>query len=112
MVLGDGEQYKPYLYVKDLIEAMFFIWKRSNYRKNIYNIGVDSRTKVKNIAKMVIEEMGLKAKIKYTGTSVGWIGDVPEFNYDLTKLSSLGWKAKITSDEAVRKSIRCILGKY
>lgn len=108
-VLGDGEQYKPYLYVKDLVEAILFVWKNSNEKLNIYNIGVDSRTKVKDIAKMVIEEMKLDATIKYTGGDRGWIGDVPEFNYDLTKIHNLGWKASSSSDEAVRKAIKYIL---
>ncbi|MBN2403116.1 MAG: NAD-dependent epimerase/dehydratase family protein [Spirochaetes bacterium] len=110
-VLGDGEQYKPYLYVKDLVDAMLFIWNKSSDRFNVFNIGVESRTKVRTIALMVVEEMGLNTEIKYSGGSRGWVGDVPVFNYNLSKLHNLGWKAKITSDEAVKKSIRYILGK-
>ena len=108
-VLGDGEQYKPYLYVKDLVEAILFVWKNSDDKLNIYNLGVNSRTKVKDIAKMVIEEMKLDATIKYTGGDRGWVGDVPTFNYDLTKVNTFGWTAKYTSNEAVRKSIQYIL---
>lgn len=110
-VLGNGEQYKPYLYVKDLVDALFFVWRNTSDKVNIFNIGVDSRTRVKDIARMVIEEMGLESEIRYSGGDRGWIGDVPEFNYDLSKINSLGWKAKVSSDEAVRKSIRHILGK-
>ena len=109
-VLGNGEQFKPYLYVKDLVDAILFVFKNTNEQVNIYNIGVNSRTKVKDIAAMVIAEMGLKAEIAYTGGERGWVGDVPEFNYDLGKINRLGWKAKITSDEAVQKSIGYILG--
>jgi len=108
-VLGNGEQFKPYLYVKDLIEAILFVWKNSNEKLNIYNLGVDSRTKVKDIAKMVIDEMSLKATINYTGGDKGWIGDVPTFNYDLSKINNLGWRAKNTSNEAVKKAIQYIL---
>ncbi|MGV8141876.1 MAG: NAD-dependent epimerase/dehydratase family protein [Candidatus Woesearchaeota archaeon] len=109
IVLGDGEQNKPYLYVKDLIEAIIHVWQHSADKINYYNIGVDTRTKVKDIANMTIKEMGLNAEIKYTGGDRGWIGDVPEFKYDLTKIHALGWKAKVTSDEAVLKSIKYIL---
>jgi UDP-glucose 4-epimerase len=108
-VLGNGEQFKPYLYVKDLVEAILFVWKNSNERLNVYNLGVDSRTKVKDIAKMVIEEMSLNATIEYTGGDRGWVGDVPEFNYDLSKINNFGWKAKNTSNEAVKKAIQYIL---
>lgn len=108
-VLGNGEQYKPYLYVKDLVEAILFVWENCNDKINVYNLGVDSRTKVKDIAAMVIEEMQLDAQIVYTGGDRGWIGDVPEFDYDLSKVNNLGWKAKNSSNEAVRKSIQYIL---
>jgi len=110
-VLGDGEQYKPYLYVKDLVNAIVYVWKNSTDSINYYNIGVNTRTRVKDIARIVIEEMDLKAEIRYTGGSRGWVGDVPEFDYSLDKINNLGWKAKYSSDEAVRISIRKILGK-
>lgn len=110
-VLGNGEQYKPYLYVKDLIDAIIYLWGKQNGEINYYNIGVDTRTKVKDIARMVIEEMDSDAVIRYTGGTRGWIGDVPEFDYSLDKINSLGWKARFSSDEAVRISIRKILGK-
>jgi len=29
-ILGNGEQEKPYLYVRDLVDAMLFIWKKSS----------------------------------------------------------------------------------
>jgi UDP-glucose 4-epimerase len=110
-VLGNGEQFKPYLYVKDLVEAMILMWERSGAQLNVFNIGVESRTRVKTIAKMVIEEMGLDAAIRYTGGDRGWIGDVPEFDYRLDKIHALGWRAAASSDEAVRRSIRALLGK-
>jgi len=110
-VLGDGTQIKPYLYVKDLVEAILLVWKKSNEKVNYFNLGVETRTTVKEMAEMVIEEMGLNAKIRYTGGSRGWVGDVPQFSYSLDKIHSLGWAAKVTSNEAVRKSIQYILEK-
>lgn len=104
-VLGNGEQYKPYVYVKDLVDGIMFVWQHTSERINIYNLGVESRTKVKEIAQMVIDAMGLNVRIAYTGGDRGWAGDVPEFCYDLTKIHNLGWKAKMTSNEAVRLSI-------
>ena len=110
-VLGDGTQIKPYLYVKDLVEGILFVWKNTNEQVNFFNLGVESRTTVKEMAEMVIEEMKLDAKIKYTGGDRGWVGDVPQFSYKLDKVHKLGWKAKITSNEAIRKSIQYILQK-
>jgi len=110
-VLGNGEQNKPYLYVKDLVAGILFVCQNANDLYNVYNLGSDTRTKVKEIAQMVIEEMGLTAKIKYTGGDRGWIGDVPEFKYDLTKINNLGWHATHNSNDSVRLAIQKALGK-
>lgn len=110
-VLGNGTQIKPYLYVKDLVEAILLIWKSTNEKINYFNLGVETRTTVKEIAEMVIDEMGLNAVIKYAGGNRGWVGDVPTFSYSLDKIHALGWNPKVTSNEAVRKSIRYILDK-
>ena len=110
-VLGNGEQCKPYVYVKDLVAGIQFVINNSNESYNVYMLGSDTRTKVKEIAAMVIEEMGLNASIRYTGGDRGWVGDVPEFRYDLTKVNNLGWKASYDSNGAVRKAIQMALGK-
>lgn len=110
-VLGNGEQCKPYVYVKDLVEAILYVIDNASEKYNVYMIGSDSRTKVKEIAAMVIEEMGLNAKIRYTGGDRGWVGDVPEFRYDLTKINKLGWNAPHNSNESVRLAIQKALGK-
>jgi len=111
IVLGNGEQNKPYLYVKDLVEGIIYVYNNSKKQFNVYNLGSYSRTKVKEIAQMVIEEMELNATIRYTGGDRGWIGDVPEFKYDLTKINRLGWEAKINSNDSVRIAIQKALGK-
>ena len=110
-VLGNGGQCKPYVYVKDLVEGILYITEHTKEKYNVYMLGTDTRTKVKEIAAMVIEEMGLHSKIVYTGGDRGWKGDVPEFRYDLTKVNQLGWKAKYTSNDAVRIAIQKALGK-
>lgn len=109
-ILGDGSQIKPYLYVEDLIEAIFYIWENAKDKLNYFNIGVDTQTSVTRIAEIIIEEMGLQnVKKTYTGGKIGWKGDVPKFSYDLSKIHQLGWKAKHTSDEAVRLAARRII---
>jgi UDP-glucose 4-epimerase len=60
---------------------------------------------------MVIEEMGLQSEIVYTGGDRGWVGDVPEFRYDLKKIHGLGWHAANNSDDSVRLAIQKALGK-
>ena len=109
-ILGDGKQQKPYLHATDIVDGILFAFNHSNERINLFNIGCDSNTTVTRIAKIIVEEMGLKdVKFKYTGGKRGWAGDVPRFQLSIEKMKKLGWKPKYTSDEAVRKAIREIL---
>jgi UDP-glucose 4-epimerase len=89
---------------------MLFGWANSCDAINYFNLGVDTRITVARMAEIVIEEVGLTgAEIKYTGGDRGWVGDVPKFDFDLSKINALGWKAKYTSDEAVRLSVQAEL---
>lgn len=107
-ILGDGTQCKPYIYVIDLVEAIMKLTDEFNQGEKVYNISVNSPgTTVTHIAKIVVEELGLKGvKFIYTGGDRGWKGDVPRFSYDISKVLATGWNPKYTSDEAVRLTVR------
>ena len=105
-VLGDGSQEKPYFHVADLIEAMLFITGRTEERLNFFNIGTaDNVTSVRKLAEAVVKRQSPGAKIRYGTGNKGWVGDVPKFNYSIEKLKKLGWKPRLTSDQAVDRSV-------
>ncbi len=109
-ILGDGTQSKSYIYVKDCVEAMLFLMRESNEKVNIYNVATNDYLDVTSIANIVTEEMGLKnVQYKYSGGDRGWKGDVPLVRFNLNKIHKLGWKARYTSSEAVRLSVKEIL---
>ena len=111
-ILGDGNQAKPYLYVKDCVDGMLFGFEKSDNDVNYFNLGCEGNTNVKKIASMIVEEMGLKdVKFKFTGGKRGWRGDVPLVNYEIKKMTKLGWQAKYDSDGAVNKAIKEYLSK-
>jgi len=111
-VLGDGTQEKPYVHVDDCVAGFLYGFQHSNDQINVFNLGTPSSTNVTAIGRMVTEEMGLPdVQFKYTGGDRGWPGDVPQVRYDTSKMEKLGWKPRYTSDEAVRRGIRDILGK-
>lgn len=105
-VLGDGTQAKPYCHVSELVEAMLFIVDRAQDRLNCFNIGTaDSVTTVRYLAEAVVRRLAPGARIRYTGGSKGWVGDVPHFNYSIDKLTQLGWSPRLTSDQAVDRAV-------
>jgi UDP-glucose 4-epimerase len=109
-ILGDGTQEKPYLWVGDCVDGILFGFSNSDQRVNLFNLGCESTTDVKTIAQLVVEAMGLRAvRFKYTGGDRGWKGDVPQVRFDVSKMRKLGWEAKLSSDQAVRRAVKEIV---
>ena len=109
-VLGDGTGSKPYLLVDDVIDGMLFGFSKSSEEVSLLNLACEGGTAVSEIAKIVVEEMGLSGvEIKYAGTKRGWVGDVPVVRMDPAKMAKLGWKAKRDSTAAVRQAARDLL---
>jgi len=112
-ILGDGRQKKPYLYVTECVDGIMHGFIHADDHINVFNLGVDSATEVKRIGELVVEEMGLEnVDFKYTGGKRGWRGDVPHFQFDISKIKKLGWKPCLSSDEAVKKAIKEILSGF
>ena len=106
-ILGDGKQSKEYLYVKDCVDGIMLGYKKTSNNVNIFNLGLKEQTTVDRVADIVIEEMGLvNVKRRYTGGPRGWIGDNPIVELSIDKMSRIGWKPKVRSEEAIRRTVR------
>ena len=111
-ILGDGNQEKNYFLVEDCLEGIRCALFNSKKQCDVFNLGSETNVKVSTIAKIVVEEMGLKnVHLNYTGGKRGWPGDVPKVYYDVSKMKRLGWEAKHSSGEAVRIATRRLLDK-
>jgi len=112
-ILGDGKQEKNYFLVEDCIDGMLFAFQNVREKScDVFHLGTDTTIKVGDIARIVVEEMGLNGvKFRFTGGSRGWPGDVPVVIYDINKMKKLGWNPRYSSVEAVRIATRRLLGK-
>lgn len=109
-ILGDGTQSKPYIYVLDLVDAIMKFKNVEIPGIVLYNVGVEGQTSVTKIADIICEKMGLFGiPYNYTGGRGGWKGDVPQFQYDLTKIHNAGWHASCNSDQAVEYTVEEVL---
>jgi UDP-glucose 4-epimerase len=80
-------------------------------RLNLFNLGGEDDLSVTSIAELVVEALGLAGvEFAFEATEAGWPGDVPRFRLDVSALARLGWRARHTSEEAVRVAIREVLG--
>ena len=106
-ILGDGKQTKSYLEVHECIDCMHFAIAHAKEPVNTFNIGSEDWIDVKTIADVVVEEMHLSgADYRFTGGSVGWVGDVPKMQLGIGRLKALGWKPQKGSRESVRIAVK------
>jgi UDP-glucose 4-epimerase len=115
VVLGDGTQSKPYVYVDDCIEGMEFGYRNAHDSMNYYNLAVDDQTSVTEIAEWTIEAMGIKRQsinVKYTGGPRGWKGDVAQVKLDTKRMRQLGWRPKLSSKESVKRTIKDVVEQF
>ena len=45
------------------------------------------------------------AELAFAGGARGWSGDVPVVRFDLGKIHGLGWAARLSSGDAIARSI-------
>lgn len=110
-ILGDGMQSKSYLYVLDVIRGIDIVTKKATQKINIFNIASNSFINVNSIADVIVSEMNIRPKRSWTGGKIGWKGDVAKVRIDNGKITKLGWKPKYDSKNAIKKTVRVILGK-
>jgi UDP-glucose 4-epimerase len=112
-ILGDGTQAKSYLYVDDCVEAMLFSSTKASRHVEVFNLGSEDWIDVVSIARIVVEEMGFENMTFRLTRGVdggrGWKGDVKYMLLAVDRLKSLGWKPKLNSNAAVRKTVKNLL---
>jgi UDP-glucose 4-epimerase len=107
-VLGDGRQEKSYLYVHDCVEAILLAAGHHGEEPgaHVYNLGTAETIRVEDSVRLVSEHLGLTPRIEYTGGPRGWIGDSPLIALDTTRIRELGWRPRLTVEQAVLRTLR------
>jgi UDP-glucose 4-epimerase len=109
-VLGDGHQTKPYIHVDDIVSALLRFRDDFPKRYDYFNLTTPDSLTVKQIALLVIDEMGLReVEIQFGTSDRGWAGDVPRIRFTAEKMKGHGWAPRRNSAEAMRASIRGML---
>ena len=105
-VYGDGTQTKPYIYIDDLLDGVMCLINKTDEKYNAYLVGTDSNMTVEQIAKLIMEELGISTPIEYEKEYIGWKGDVNKYRYDVTRLRMFGWTPRYTAEDAIRKAVK------
>jgi UDP-glucose 4-epimerase len=100
-VLGNGEQRKSYLYVRDCVEAMLLAVREAHRKIEIFNLGTDEYCTVNDSIGWITGHLGLSPRVRYGGGERGWTGDSPFIFLDCRKTRALGWKPRLSIKDSV-----------
>jgi len=114
-ILGDGTQRKSYLSVKDCVDAMLLAFEKVREKVAIFNVGSREWISVREIADIVCDELNVRPRYVFkdvVGDGRGWVGDVKEMLLDTTRIERLGWRQKVSVEEAIRRCVRWLVSSF
>jgi UDP-glucose 4-epimerase len=110
-VLGNGEQRKSYLYVKDCVDGILWGMDWANDRINIFNLGKDFTFSVDDSIDVITSYLGVNPEIEYSSNeNKGWVGDIPHILLDCTKIKNLGWIPEVNITKSIQKTLDWLKG--
>lgn len=105
---SDGSARRPFLYLADAVRAFFTVLLKGQGGE-AYNVGYDKDISILELAQMLVDlypEKHLHVKFG-TENRAGYVSIPSSKKYlDISKLSKLGWRPKITEKEGFQRTIQ------
>lgn len=106
-IWGTGKPLREFMYVDDLAEGLCYLMENVE-AKNLYeqnlsflNIGTGKDLSIAELAKMISEIVGFKGEVVYDNSKPD---GTPRKLLDVSRINSLGWKAKTELREGIEKT--------
>jgi GDP-L-fucose synthase len=97
VVWGTGSPKREFLFVEDLAEALVFLLEKYDGDEFV-NVGTGSDVTIKQLVEIISEVVGYEGKIVWDKTKPD---GTPRKLLDVSKINSLGWKAKTDLKEGL-----------
>lgn len=102
---GTGTPRREFMYVDDMADACIFLM-RTYDGDEFVNIGTGKEVTILELAEIIQSEVGFSGKLEFDSTKPD---GTPRKLLDVSKLHSLGWKAKVSLRDGLRKTIEWYL---
>jgi len=110
-VLGTGRQSRDFIYISDMVGFLLEAATSPAAAGEVFNVGTGTTTSVSELAKMIIEILGLKDVDVYFKGGQAWEGDMNITLADNSKaVNRLQWRPQVSLKEGLKKLISS--GKY
>jgi GDP-L-fucose synthase len=105
IIWGTGTPRREFLYVDDMADACVYVMNKSGFT-DMVNIGVGEDTTIGDLASLVGEVIGFEGRLEFDTEKPD---GTPQKLLDVSRLSSLGWRAKTSLKEGIRLTYRWFL---
>jgi nucleoside-diphosphate-sugar epimerase len=117
VVWGTGTPMREFLHVDDMAEASLFVL---NLDEDLYhastkpmlshvNVGTGEEISIGDLAMLIAEITGFKGRIRFDPSKPD---GTPRKSMDVTRLTDLGWRARISLEEGIRSTYQWFLYKH
>jgi UDP-glucose 4-epimerase len=105
-IIGTGLQSRDFVHIADVVDALILSAVNEEAIGKTYNIGFGKTMKIIDLAKMILNVLGLSDKTVITTTNVPWQGDINTIWFDITKIKKdLNWYPKISLEDNLKEMI-------
>ena len=105
-VLGTGRQARDFVYISDMVRLLLLTATSPAAVGQVFNVGTGTTTSVTELAKKVIELLGLEGVDIYFTGGLAWEGDMDITQADISKaVKDLQWRPEVSLDEGLKKLI-------
>jgi len=105
IVWGSGNPRREFLHVDDLADAAVFLMLRYE-EPEIVNVGVGTDISIRELAQLICRVTGFDGRLVFDPSKPD---GTPQKLLDVSKLSSLGWRARIGLEEGIDGTYRWFL---
>lgn len=111
VVWGTGKPRREFLHVDDMADACIYLMENFNAKDigEFVNIGVGKDSTIAELVELIREIVGFKGEIRYDASKPD---GTPQKLQDVTRLESLGWKARISLRDGIRETYEWYTNKY
>ena len=100
VVWGTGAPRREFLHVDDLADACVFLMERA-YCGPLLNVGTGTDVTIRELAEIVMRTVGYEGAIRFDTSKPD---GTPRKLLDVSRLSNLGWKARISLEDGIRQT--------
>lgn len=100
VIWGSGKPRREFLHVDDLASAVVFLLENYDSSETI-NVGFGTDVSIRELAETIAKTVGYNGDLKQDTTKPD---GTPQKLLDVSRLTELGWKAKITLEDGIRET--------